>query len=444
MHRRLSCQPPGRQLGLALVHTGEQAAADHAFTSARHLSREDPIAQVRLCFRHGRLRQRSGMTAAVRWMRRGLRMLEPLDGREARAWRARLIAELAWIRQRQRRYRETERLCREALAEGEAIDELRAQARACYTLDWALFEMGRTDEATYSRRALEIYRLLGDPDHEGIVLNNLGGFAYWGGRWSEAIDLYRQAGACRQRAGNDGDAAQTYANIGEILSDQGRLEEAERQLLRAERVWTSTGHREGAAFASMLLGRLWVRAGRGEEGVAQLEVTAADMRKVGVGYYADLANALVAEGESIGGSPERGREVAIELLGSGSTYVALLRRASGIALGRMDQPEAARGELEHALRVARERGEDYEAALALDALSALGATDADQDAERDAIIEELGIEQLPSLADLRPDEAGAARWIPDGATTAARAATANDATAASTAGGEAREPLTRR
>jgi tetratricopeptide (TPR) repeat protein len=288
-----------------------------------------------------------------------------------------------------------------ALAVGEAIDELRAQARASYTLDWALFEMGRTDEATYSRRALEIYRLLGDPDHEGIVLNNLGGFAYWGGRWSEAIDLYHQAGACRQRAGNAADAAQTYANIGEILSDQGRLEEAERHLLRAERVWTSTGHREGAAFASMLLGRLSVRAGRGEEGVALLEATAADMRKVGVGYYADLANALVAEGESMGGSPERGLEVASELLGSGCTYVALLRRASGIALWRMDEPEAAQSELEQALSEARDRGEDYEVALALDALSVLNATDADQDSERDAIVEQLGIERLPSLTDLR-------------------------------------------
>ena len=182
-------------------------------------------------------------------MRRGLRVLEDVRGRDAQRWRARLIAELAWIRQRQRRYREAERLCREALKVGEAVGELRAQARACYTLDWALFELGRFDEATHSARALEIYRELGDPEQEGGVLNNLGGLAYWRGRWQEAIELYEQAGVCSERAGHAADVAFTDANVGEILSDQGRLDEAEAQLRRAQRVWNATGDRQGSAFA---------------------------------------------------------------------------------------------------------------------------------------------------------------------------------------------------
>ncbi len=385
------------RLGESLAQVGEQAAAADAYTSARKLSDGDPIAEARLCFRHGRLRERSEMTGAVRWMRRGLRAVEHMRGHEARAWRARLIAELAWIRQRQRRYRETERLCREALKEGKAIGELRAQARACYTLDWALFELGRPDEATYSKRALEIYRELGDPDHEGNVLNNLGGFAYWRGSWQEAIELYRQAGACRQRAGNAADAAETDANVGEILSDQGRLEDAEAHLRRALRVWSSTGHREGATFAQMLLGRLAARAGRAEEGVSLLEETAAQMRQVGVGFYAELASALVAEAEAVAGDPQRGLEIAEGLLESGSRHVALLRRATGICLGRLGRGDEARCELELAATAAEERAEDYELALALDALAAFGWLGPDLRAERDAIADRLGIVRMPTI-----------------------------------------------
>src|SRR6202042_738692 len=86
------------RLGESLAQVGEQEAAADAFTAARRLSDGDPIAEARLCFRHGRLRERSEMTGAVRWMRRGLRAVEHVRGREARAWRARLIADLAWIR----------------------------------------------------------------------------------------------------------------------------------------------------------------------------------------------------------------------------------------------------------------------------------------------------------------------------------------------------------
>jgi tetratricopeptide (TPR) repeat protein len=401
-------------LGEALVQVGEIAQAGRAFTSARRLFVGDPTAEARLCFRQGELRQRTQLPSAVRWMRRGLRTLEDVRGREARAWRARLISELAWIRQRQRRYLETERLCREALREGEAVGELSAQARACYTLDWALFEMGRSEEAIYSPRALEIYRRLGDLQHEARVLNNLGGFAYWKGRWAEAVDLYREAGACRKRAGNAVDAAQTDANVGEILSDQGRLEEAEVHLQRARRAWNATGHREGAAFADMLLGRLAVRTGRAEEGTGLLEEAAANMRRIGIPYYVELASALLAEAHAVGGAPERALEMAQRLLASGNGYVSLLRRSSGIAFARKGDPNPARREIGLALAAARARGEVFEIALALDALAVLDSADAAQQRERDEIVERLGIEHLPAIpAVSRREQQGR---IPAGAT----------------------------
>jgi tetratricopeptide (TPR) repeat protein len=335
-------------------------------------------------------------------MRRGLKALEPASSKEATSWRARLIAELAWIRQRQRRYRDVERLCRQALAAAEQTGELRAEARASYTLDWALFELGRSAEATYSGRALEIYTELGDLELEAMVLNNLGGFAYWEGRWEDAADLYRQSGDCSERAGNPANVAFADYNLGEILSDQGRLDEAASHLQRSRRVGSSTGDRHGVALTDALLGRLAVRGGRYEEGIRILEEAASDIRRFGLDFYVDLTQALIAEGEALGGDAKRALSIADELLASDSRYVSLLRRVRGIALARLDDRAAAQDELELAVAEARERGEDYDLALALDALASLGALDDQRRAERHSIFRRLGVVQVPAIRDLEP------------------------------------------
>jgi len=390
-------------LGEVLMLVGENDAAEHALGAARRLTVDDPVAQARICFRRGQIAERNELARAVRWMRRGLRALEQSPGQPARRWRARLIADLAWIRQRQRRFREAERLCREALVEGELSGELRAQARAAYTLDWALFELGRFEEATHSARALEIYRELGDPEQEGRVLNNLGGLSYWQGRWQEAIELYRQAGVCSERAGHAADVAFTDGNIGEILADQGLLAEAASHLRRARRVWTTTVDRQGTAFANMLLGRLAVRDGRAGEGLELLAVALADMERFGVDFYAELAHALIAEGEALAGDPNRALALADEQLAAGNDEVSLLTRVRGIALARLGDLDGAATALELAVAGARERGEDFDVALGLDALARIGHARAPEHAERDDILARLGVTALPAIAGLSAD-----------------------------------------
>jgi hypothetical protein len=155
-------------------------------------------------------------------------------------------------------------------------------------------------------------------------------------------------------------------------------------------------------FANMLLGRLAVRDGRAAEGIALLEATAAEMRRVGVDYYADLADALVAEGEAQGGSAPRALARARELLSSANGNLCTLRRVSGIALARIGDRSSARREIELAVTLARERGEQYELALSLDALGALRPLDPAQRHERDAILERLGVVRLPAMLDLGP------------------------------------------
>ncbi len=69
------------QLGEALRRVGEPAAASRALTEARRLLRDDPIAQARLYDRQAEVAERSeALSRAVRWLKRGLRVLDALDG----------------------------------------------------------------------------------------------------------------------------------------------------------------------------------------------------------------------------------------------------------------------------------------------------------------------------------------------------------------------------
>jgi tetratricopeptide (TPR) repeat protein len=298
--------------------------------------------------------------------------------------------------------------CRRAISDAESVGELRALAHACYVLDWALVESGRREEAVHSARALEIYQQLGDLEHEFLVLNNLGGFAYWDGQWDDAIALYRRAGACAERAGRPADAAYTDGNLGEILSDQGRLEEAEVHLQRARRVFSGTSH-NFIPYADVLLGRLAVRRGRLEEGLPMLEAAMAQLRKLGIDAYADLAQALVAEAEAFAGDPVRALDIARRSLQANDRLRPLLTRVAGIALARMGEKATAVGELTDSLQSARERGAPYDIAATIDALAALGAAEPALIAERDEILGKLRIRQLP-----RPIPAARAGGTPTG------------------------------
>ena len=242
------------KLGDALRCTGELQAAARALTEARRLC-HDPIAQARLCDSQAEVAERcEALTAAVRWLTRGLRYIEGLQTTGARIARARIRSHLGGIRNRQGRWSEAVRVFRQAIADAETVGELPALARACYGLDWALVELGTAAEATHSWRALEIYEQLGDFEHEATVLNYLGMFAYFDGRWDEAIELYRRAGEASERAGVPADAAYTDCNVGEILSDQGRLDEAAAHLERARRVWLATGELPSVAFVDAAVG----------------------------------------------------------------------------------------------------------------------------------------------------------------------------------------------
>ena len=158
--------------------------------------------------------------------------------------------------------------------------------------------------------------------------------------------------------------------------------------------------RQGTAFANMLLGRLAVRDGRTGEGLELLAAALADMERFGVDFYAELAHALIVEAEALGGDPSRALALADEQFAAGSDEISLLTRVRGIALARLGDLDGAAAALELAVAGARERGEDFDVALGLDALARIGRGRAPELAERDEILARLGVMALPPITGL--------------------------------------------
>ncbi len=80
-----------------------------------------------------------------------------------------------------------------------------------------------------------------------------------------AVALYARGRDARLATGNEVDAASGTINIGEILADQGRYEEAREQILGALHVLRAASYRYAIAYSAMLLGRLASRTGSFEE-----------------------------------------------------------------------------------------------------------------------------------------------------------------------------------
>ena len=160
--------------------------------------------------------------------------------------------------------------------------------------------------------------------------------------------------------------------MGEILSDQGHLDEADAHLQRARRVWSGTGERQAVAYADVLVARVAIRRGHHVEGLAILESCMEALRRFGLDAYGDFAEALIAEAEAFAGDPSRARQIAAQKMDLVDLYRPLLQRVSGIALARLGHEGEAEAELLRALESARELRAEYELAATIDVLDALG------------------------------------------------------------------------
>jgi tetratricopeptide (TPR) repeat protein len=366
------------------------------------------VREAELLLKEAWIPERIGRSAdAVRAIRRGLQLVDGVSGESAARARAQLAVWHAAVRQGQGRHREAIKWCERALDEARLAGDRDAEAHACYVLDWAYAELGEFQLANNSPRAAELFAELGDLCGQGMVLNAQGVYAQWRGEWHEAIARYERARDVYDRAGSAVDAARATANIAEVLSDQGRFDEAESHLREALRVSTAAGYHYDIASIQGFLGRNYARAGRFDDAFLFLGMARAEFADAGC--YGDVVriDALHAEALRLSGDAAAALVLADATLrtakaeGGISPEVPLLERVRAEALWSLGAVEEGGRALTASVDAARSRGAEYELALALDWLERMPELRVNFEnvdallAERDEVLKRLGVVVRP-------------------------------------------------
>jgi class 3 adenylate cyclase/tetratricopeptide (TPR) repeat protein len=412
--RRVGCMPAeiarlSERLGDTLERAGLYEDAGRAYADARKSDGADPLAASRLMLKQASLADKAGKpTSSLRWLTRALRLLGDDSDRAAAEQRARVSAQYSSVRGGQGRATDAIRWAERAIAEAEAVGELDALAKAHFMIGWTRVNQGELGQGEHFERALEIFEELGDVLRQSDVLNYHGAMAYWEGRWEDAVDLYERARDRAERAGDVVGAAIASGNIAEVLSDQGRLDEAEAPARDALRVFRAAQYSEQVATYSRILGRNQSRAGRHEDAETLLTEAIKVAEESGFQLLAVAATGILAEDLVRRGEAADALDRLAPLgdhavsMGGAGVYVPLLERVTGLARLSLGDLPAAGTALERSLATSREAGSEYEILLTLEARRLLALArgeepSATERAEADSIRDRLGIVAIPEM-----------------------------------------------
>lgn len=396
------------RLGDVCELCGRYDQATVGYDRARAVSADDPVAHVRLARKQGAVLERQGAYAdASAWLRG---ILDSLDadalGPDAHGELAELELEYAVVLYRQGSYEECGRWSAQAAARAEESGDLRALAHAYRLLDSADRALGGLDGG-WLEKALPLYEELGDQLGKAITLNNMGVRAYYAGRWDDALRFYAESRDAEHQAGDVVRAATASNNEAEILLDQGRVGEALPLFQEALRVYRASGYAFGAAVVTMNLARCAAAEARFSEADALFAKARAELSAIGADSFVLETGMRQAECLLWQGRPEEALALAAETIersreaGELVPREATLERIRGLAFVRLGDEQAALHHLRAASTAAETAQNEFETALALHSLAAMGGDgEGDAAVRAGSILARLGVIELPSVADV--------------------------------------------
>lgn len=330
--------------GDALERAGLFEESLNEYAAAIHRA-SDVLRRADLMFKRARLKAYSGnYPAGLAELSRALGPLDKTNAEAARGSRARIHSFRSVIRIMQGRAEDALRLAELARAEADQAREREALARAYMVLDAAHETLGRQSDTDYLPRALEIYEEMGDLLGAALVYNNMGATAWFDGRLDDAIALYSKADETSRRAGNEPDAANARANIGEVLIARGELEQAREVLQDATRVLRAHDSHQ-AVFADIHLARVDLETGRLSESIERLQRTLQEADSMGQTEWVLIAKAHLASAKRAQGEPEMALALINEAEASvgqaGDLYGPLLALVRAETLRDLGDPSGA-------------------------------------------------------------------------------------------------------
>jgi tetratricopeptide (TPR) repeat protein len=291
-------------LGNARRAAGLYEAGLEAYRRAARIAGQDRIARAEIHLRRAQTRDEMGQfPLALAETTRGRRLAASVAGKEGESVEAKLLAQAAMSHAQIMHSKTAQRLGLAAAELAERHGELGALARALHALYYAESNMDLDSSAMRAREAFDLYGTIRDFAGQAAMAGNLGVIAYYDNRWDETIEWYQRSGAEYRRIGLMNNAACVEMNIGEVLLNQGRLDEAESLLRDALRVLRSSNSSE-TPFVEMQLGRLLTARGELSEAERLLRAGVDLWKASGDAWWAyemslHLADCLVRSGRSL-------------------------------------------------------------------------------------------------------------------------------------------------
>ncbi len=192
---------------------------------------------------------------------------------------------------------------RTALAAAQRLDDPLALAHAHHLLGHAQLQMNEYEAAEPNfRRALDLFRELGDRANEAVVLNGLAGMLEKQERYPEALAVALDALRMLKAAGHWWTQATLENGVGWLYAHLGQYDDALTHCQRALSLHRESGHRGGAADTLDSIGFVYLHLGDLAQAQAHYEQAIDAYREIGAPFgegnsLAGLGDVLLRGGD---------------------------------------------------------------------------------------------------------------------------------------------------